>query len=378
VSWRLIVLTACLAACDGKGWLRESHILVNGFLETNEDCRDWLCDHDENTDLTTYDGAIFLVHRTAESQVLGPNSSLHVYRSDDNGDTFHVIAIIPAPTDRDLRDPCFYVMPDGSLAIKAITRLPVTSDRDSNVDSISINTVSPDAGMTWGPLTPIGPEQWSFWRVRQGADGTYYSAAYHDGDTSVSLFSSIDGQTWNLGAQVYGISDDTPVETELVFLPSGNLLAFVRMDGTNDELLGSMGRLRTKVCTAPPPYAAFDCTYELDGARLDGPLAFFWNKRLFFVARFHFLETQNRKRTDLYEITYKNETGPFEFIDHGHFPSAGDTSYAGIVPIPVGDPKTSQFLVSYYSSNLEEDPPWARAILGPTDIWTAKIDLANL
>jgi hypothetical protein len=364
----------CLvAACSSNdSWLVSSKILVDGYDELNMECRTDLCDHDENTDLTIFDNATYLVHRTAESQVLGPNSSLRVYRSDDHGGHFDLLAIIPAPTDRDLRDPSFYVI-DGQLAIKAITRLPVNSTRDSNVDSISIYTTSPDGGTTWTPLTPAGPDMWSFWRVRDDANGIHYSAAYADGDMSVSLFSSADGRTWTQGAQIYGVAADTPLETELVFLPSGNLLAFVRMDGTDDELLGSMGRLRTKVCTAPPPYSAFDCTYELDGARLDGPVAFFYGKRLFFVAREHYLEVANRKRTALYEIHYDSETGPFTFTMHGEFPSAGDTSYAGVVPI-----SGSKFLVTYYSSNIKEDGPWARAIFGPTDIWQATIDLSKL
>ena len=369
---RTVALAAVLAACSTDNWLVESHLVVDGYDETNMECRGGPCDHDENTDLVIFRGATYLVHRTAESQVLGPNSSLRVYRSDDHGKQFALIAVIPAPIDRDLRDPCFYVV-GGQLVIKAITRLPVSSTRDSSVDSISIATVSPDGGATWGPLTPIGPPTWSFWRVRQSADGTYYSAAYQDGDLSVVLFSSIDGEVWTQGPVIYGVSADTPLETELVFLPSGNLLAFVRMDGTNDELLGSMGRLRTAVCTAPPPYTVFTCGNELDGARLDGPVAFFYRERLFIIAREHYLEVANRKRTALYEIAYDSETGPFQFTKHGEFPSAGDTSYAGVAPI-----SGSRFLVSYYSSNLIEDPPWARAIFGPTDIWQATIDLSRL
>ena len=369
----MLLVAVAGIGCGSDSWLASSKLLFDGYDETNLDCRTGPCPHDENTDLAIYGGATYLVHRTAESQVLGPNSSLRVYRSDDHGGRFDLLAVIPAPTDRDLRDPCFYVMPDGSLAIKAITRLPVNSTRDSNVDSISVNTISSDGGTTWSTLAPIGPEMWSFWRVKQSADATYYSAAYQDGDLSVVLFSSADGQTWTQGPLVYGMSEDTPLETELVFLPSGLLQAYVRMDGTDDELLGSMGRLRTKVCTAPPPYSTFDCTYELDGARLDGPVAFFWGKRLFFVAREHYLEVENRKRTALYEITYTAETGPFDFVMHGEFPSAGDTSYAGVAPIA-----GARFLVTYYSSNLKQDGPWARAIFGPTDIWQATIDLSAL
>jgi len=38
-------------------------------------------------------------------------------------------------------------------------------------------------------------------------------------------------------------------------MPSGKLLALVRMDGTDAELLGDMGRLRTKICWADTSYA---------------------------------------------------------------------------------------------------------------------------
>ncbi len=379
MRWPAVVVIA-LAACgdntvpsasDGPAWLEDSKILVDGFTETNQDCRTGLCDHDENTDLTIFNGATYLVHRTAESQVLGPNSSLHVYRSDDHGGHFDLLAIIPAPIDRDLRDPSFYVI-DGQLALKAITRLPVTSERDANTDSITVNTISPDGGATWGALTPIGPEMWSFWRVRDDANGVHYSAAYEDGDQAVQLFSSIDGQTWTAGAMIHTVSADTPLETELVFQPGGHLLAFVRMDGTDAELLGNFGRLRTKVCAADPPYATFDCSQELDGARLDGPVAFTDGGRQFIIARKHFIEPADRKRTALYEITQTG--GTFAWIDHGEFPSAGDTSYAGIVPID----DDHHYLVSYYSSNIAQDGPWAREMLEASDIWQATIDLSQL
>jgi hypothetical protein len=56
------------------------------------------------------------------------------------------------------------------------------------------------------------------------------------------------------GTQVYGVSADTPLEPELTFSPSGRrLLALVRMDGSDSELLGFQGRLRTKVCWATVP-----------------------------------------------------------------------------------------------------------------------------
>ena len=210
---------------------------------------------------------------------------------------------------------------------------------------------------------------WSFWRVKADTDGTLYSAAYADGDMSIKLFSSVDGVTWTPGATMYDVSEDTPVETELIFNGDG-LTALVRVDGTNDEILGNAGRLRTKVCKAQRPYTTFDCSGTLDGVRLDGPMAFSYKDREFVIARKHLMEARDRKRTALYELV----PGGAGWIEHGEFPSAGDTSYAGVAPID----ENGKFLVTYYSSNLHEDPPWSLGMLGPTDIWQATIDLGAL
>ncbi|HEY6173371.1 MAG TPA: hypothetical protein VIX73_02965, partial [Kofleriaceae bacterium] len=208
---------------------------------------------------------------------------------------------------------------------------------------------------------------------KDDAAGVHYAAAYEDGDKSVVLFSSVDGMNWTRGAQIYGVAADTPLETELVFVPSGKLLALVRMDGTDDELLGFAGRLRTKVCWAAPPFTSWDCSRELDGVRLDGPVAFFHDARLFVVARKHLIGPDDRKRTALYELTGNFDGGDLQIIEHGELPSAGDTSYAGVAPID-----RDRVLVTWYSSLVPQDDSWARAVFGASDIWQATLDLSQL
>src|ERR1043166_947069 len=127
---RLFVLLALVSACGGGGWLSDARVLVDGDHAAATDCRTQICRHNENTDLTTFHGATYLVHRTAMSQILGPNSSLWVSRSNDHGKTWRLLAVIPAVDGRDLRDPSFYEL-GGKLAIKALTRLRVNSVRDS-------------------------------------------------------------------------------------------------------------------------------------------------------------------------------------------------------------------------------------------------------
>jgi hypothetical protein len=362
------VLCLTVLACDdgtpADYVIHNPHVFVSGHDVSNMDCRSAICPHNENTDLIQWNGAFWLVHRSAVSQILGPNSSLWIYRSPDGND-FTRVAQVLAPVDRDIRDPHFFVV-GNELRIKALTRLPVTSSRDSNVDTVAVVMRSTD-GMTWSDPAPIGPPQWSFWRIKQQG-GVYYTAAYHDGDTDVALFSSTDGLTWTQGADIYGYSPDTPLETELVFMPSGRMLALVRMDGTDAELLGAEGRLRTKVCWSQPPYDRFDCPQELMGQRLDGPVAFFIGARLFVIAREH-LQPSERKRTALFELTGNFEGGPLTIGKRFDLPSAGDTAYAGMAPL-----SANQIVVSWYSSDLKQDEPWALGILDLADIWMAHIE----
>ena len=257
-------------------FMPSASVFVDGhdYDDLTRDCRTEMCRHNENTDMIAWNGSLWLVHRTAISQSLGPNSALHVYRSTDRGVSFRQTALLPAPIDRDIRDPCFFIV-GGKLYLKALTRVtpPISaSSRDTDVDTVTVLMTSSD-GVTWSDQQEIGPHGWSFWRVKEH-QGTYYSAAYQDGDLSVVLYSSLDGVVWTAGPVVFGVSADTPLETELTFMPGGKLMALVRTDGTDAELLGDEGALETRVCWADPPYASFSCTEQFDGQRLDGPLTF--------------------------------------------------------------------------------------------------------
>jgi hypothetical protein len=420
-------------------WNTESAIFVNGFearAAQQTDCRTQICQHNEDTDMIAWNGAIYMVHRTAMSQSLGPNSSLLVYKSTDDGATFKEVARIVAPLSpidaddpatmgRDIRDPAFFIVKGAggieTLHLKAITRLPtsisVDQIRDSNVTSISVGFTSTD-GITYGPLARLAPNDWSFWRVKE-IGGVYYSAAYHDGDSSVSLYSSTDGVTWIQGAQIFGITADTPLETELVAMPNGNMLALVRTDGSDADLFGNDGNQRTHVCRAPPPYTSFRCPETILGERFDGPVAFFWDGRLFVIARRH-VDTNGvlmRKRTSLFELSPATvgagdagaDGGVLVAVDSGldamgamssdwspstdagdsgtgfdgepilavkwwgDLPSAGDTAYAG-----VAFTDATHARVVWYAGDVQQDEAWALSMLGPTNIWLGTIDFSRV
>ena len=383
------LLAVVLAACSEAGtspeaddggdaapvpipfFMPDPTVFVDGHLydDYTRDCRTEMCRHNENTDMIAWNGSLWLVHRTAISQTLGPNSALHVYQSTDDGVSFHETALIDAPVDRDIRDPCFYVV-GGQLHLKALTRLPVSLTRDTGVDTVAVGMSSSD-GVNWSAQQPIGPHGWSFWRIKENA-GTYYTAAYQDGDLQVVLYTSTDGMTWTAGPLVYGISADTPLETELTFMPGGQMMALVRMDGTDAELLGDQGRLRTKICWSDPPFTSFSCPAEFDGQRLDGPLTFWWQGRLFVVGRKH-LQGTGKKRTSLYEIRGDFYGGELTIGEWGEIPSAGDTSYAGAVQLD-----DTHVLLSWYSGDLQADPPWVLGMFDLTSIWLGSVDMTQL
>ena len=67
-------------------WVIDPVIQVSGEdNQVNRDCRTGICRHNENTDMTLWKGSIWLVHRTAFTQILGPNSALHTLRVERPG-----------------------------------------------------------------------------------------------------------------------------------------------------------------------------------------------------------------------------------------------------------------------------------------------------
>jgi hypothetical protein len=362
---------AAHAAPQRPPWLIDAGVIVHGS-DTTLNCRTGVCRHNENTDLIRWQRSIWLVHRTAQSQILGPNSSLRIYESTDGGASFPLQAVLPAPVDRDIRDPAFYVTADGVLHIKAIAREPGIGYRDCAGDALPLETHSAD-GRHWSPWYQMAPNGWSFWRpVEHG--GVFYDAAYAECDWQVDLFRSTDGIHWEHGPVIYAVPRDTPLETELVFSPSGGrVLALVRTDGDPTQIGGNEGTVKTVVCWAPKPFNSFNCPQELLDVRLDGPVAWWWSGRLFVLARKQIPDPQVHKRTALYELTGNFEGGPLAIHDRGELPSAGDTSYAGIAQV---DP--THYVTTWYSSDPAQDPGWEQGYAGPTDIWRGHIDMTKI
>ena len=111
--------------------------------------------------------------------------------------------------------------------------------------------------------------------------------------------------------------------------------------------------------------------------RLDGPYLFTYHDRIYAVGRYQpdlghsgLLTAQGsvlaRKRTSLFEV----RTDGLAYLTD--LPSAGDTSYTGVVI--AGDTA----YISYYTSPIDRDYSWILGMLTPSAVRMAKVDLLAL
>jgi len=319
--------------------------------------------HNENTDLIEWNGAFWMVFRGGEEAQNGsPLARLKVFRSDDRGDTWTMTAEVFMP-DRDIRDPKFVVQ-DGRLVLYACSRVPGAHVRDAGGLAWAVRTESAD-GVTWPVPVRVCDETWMFWRIVRH-DGAWFATGYNDGDVQVGLFRSTDGRAWEKVSLIFDSEPDVPSEAELHFR-GDTAIALVRLD--NGTTLLEEGH--TAICVATKPFASWDCGRVLD-KRLDGPNWFTHGGREIVIARKHLPDAY--KRTAVYELKgdLADPAAPITLVELQELQSAGDTSYVGVAPLG-----HDQFLVSWYSSDVAEDPNWLLGMFSPSDIWTAWLDLSK-
>jgi hypothetical protein len=345
--------------------------------------------HNENTVLSVQGGRLLLAFRGGESGQIGSGQAhINVYASQDLGKTFQKQAEVNAdslPDGRDIRDPKI-VNVNGRLFLYAISRLPGGHYRDLGGQAWTVRSESTDGGKTWSApektfadIDASGTETfWGFWRFTErvstgdaGAEHTLYATGYDDGDTTVGLFASPDGITWTKRAIIMDSSDDVPSEAELQFFgdDADTAVAVVRLDNQ-----GLLENGQSAICTSKAPFVTWECGRRIE-QRLDGPT---WHleqssgaSRSFFFARKHLPCT--RKRTAIYELRgdLADPSSPVEVCEIQEVKSAGDTSYTGLAS--VGD---NRYLLSWYSSAVDQDVPWLEGTYSPSDIWLADVDLS--
>jgi len=319
--------------------------------------------HNSNTDMIAWQGDLLLVHDARPYHLGTPDSRLIVRRSADGRD-WQTLATLRV-AGKDIRDPKLAVI-DGRLFLYALPNPNTYATPEGTVLATS------DDGVHWSDFEPVGPPGWLFWRPKTPDGGrTWYVAAYwHEHGRSILLRSS-DGRTWEQVSVIH--AGDANDETAIEFLPDGRLLATARLEVTPDAVLGN-ARAGTAVAIAAPPYVEWS-EHRVDTTRLDGPNLFSLDGRVFAVARWQpgpygpltrMASTLARKRTALYRVE------PTRIVWLSDLPSAGDTSYAGVVR------RGDDLYVDYYTSRPDRDYPWLLGMFLSSDVCMARFPVERL
>jgi hypothetical protein len=319
--------------------------------------------HNSNTDLVAWGDDLLLVHATSPWHLGSTASRLLVKRSSDGGRSWEELARLGIPG-HDVRDPKLVVI-DGVLFLYALPNLGRAATPIGTVLATSRD------GRAWTDFEPVGPEGWLFWRPKTRDGRTWYVSAYWKDHGRSILLRSEDGRAWERVSTIH--EGDGNDETAIEFLPDGRLLATARLEITPDTVLGN-DDAGTALAVADPPYVEWREVFT-PIARLDGPVLFRHAGAVFAVARWQPPPhgglwkqggTLVRKRTGLYRVE------PQRLVYLSDLPSAGDTSYAGVVL------RDGALLTEYYTSRIDRDYPWLLGMFLPTELRMARIPLDGL
>lgn len=354
----------------GYWYLRPNRAQVNSdiVLET------WDIDagqaHNSNTDMIRWGDSIYIAYVSSPYHFASDASVLHVKRSNDLGYTWEQVETFN-PTGEDIRDPKFAVI-GGQLFLYALKNTNFVAE-----PYITVYASTAD-GTEWTDFRTI-PELdgWLFWRPKTRDGLTFYNAAYWYQHGRAVLLRSTDGIHWEIVSIINeGERND---ETEIEFLPDGRMLATARLEYDESWLDGALGDPRgaTLITISAPPYTSWTELAQSKVTRLDGPYLFSYHDRVYAVGRYQPdlgrsgpLTSQgsalSRKRTSLFEVRLD---GLVYLTD---LPSAGDTSYEGVVL----DRDTAY--ISYYTSPINRDYAWILGMFSPSAVRMAKVDLAAM
>jgi hypothetical protein len=318
--------------------------------------------HNANTDMIDFDGWFYLCHQTSPYHLGSSRSRLFLWRSRD-ARAWEKVAEFKNQRGLEYRDPKFAVI-RGRLFLYVLPNLtlmaePVTTEFTSSAD-----------GVTWEPLVEVNQPGWLYWRPKTRDGVTWYVTAYWGEHGKSTLLKSPDGIDWSPVSMIYeGERND---ETDFEFLEDGRIIATARLEGNGNQWGDATAS--TLIAVASPPYERWSYA-KSRVTRLDGPCLFPYNGRVYAIGRYQATRAPRiaeqggmyaRKRTSLFLIE------PDRLLYLCDLPSAGDTSYAGIVM------RGEELFASYYTSPVEKDYTWSMGLFRRTDIRMARIHLPSL
>jgi hypothetical protein len=365
----LVVILVLLASLIAYWYLRPNRAQVNTSIVV--DSWDIANDrmHNSNTDLIVWQGKYYVSYVSSPFHFGSKESALHVKVSTDQGLTWLEVNTF-TPFGEDIRDPKFAAI-GNRLFLYALKNTSFVAEPYITVYSYT------DDGLKWTTFDVVpGLDGWLFWRPKTQDGITFYNAAYWFQHGKSVLLKSTDGINWEIVSTIH--QGDRNDETEIQFLPDGRLLATARLEysGFADGAFGDP-KGATLIAVSAPPYTEWTDLLQSRVTRLDGPYLFSYHDRVYAVGRYQpdlghsgLLTAQGsilaRKRTSLFEV----RTDGLAYLTD--LPSAGDTSYTGVVV--EGDIA----YVSYYTSPIDRDYSWILGMLTPSAVRMAKVDLLAL
>lgn len=294
-------------------------------------CKIWdKAPHSALTDLIYYQDQFLCAFRESDSHVGGRNGVICVLQS-SNAVVWNLVSSLEVEG-WDLRDPKLSIMPDGRLMLLVgASKFNRNRQRTAHQSLVCFST---DA-VNWTSFISVGePEEW-LWRVTW-FQGSAYGIAYYfeephnrKGEWRTRLYHSENGILYEklTDFEIPG----RPNESTLRFLPSGQLIALIRRDGTNDN--------HAWIGTSFPPYE--DWLWSQTTHYFGGPNFLILPEREMWAAgRIMTVSPYGQQeKTVLAEMTMK-DIKPVLTL-----PSGGDCSYPGLV---FQDP---YLWISYYSSH---------------------------
>jgi hypothetical protein len=358
----LAVLVLLLLLMVGYWYLRPNQAGVSDDLygETWIAVDDGL--HNSNTDMIYWNDAFYLIYASSPFHFASKDSRLHILRSED-GHNWEQTAEFDAAGE-DIRDPKFAPIGD-RLFLYALKNTDFAAEPYQTVYAVS------EDGASWSPFQELEPKGWLFWRPKTADGSTWFAPAYWHEHGQAALLRSTDGETWEIQSEIH--KGDRSDEPAVEFLPDGRLLATVRLE-MSDSLTGHPDG-STLITTSEPPYEIWTPIAKSQVTRLDGPALFSYNDQLYAVGRYQphvagpfgwMGSIFSRKRTALYRV---EEDGLVHLSD---LPSAGDTSYAGLVR------RGDNLYISYYTNDVDKDYPWILGMVSPSEIRMARVNLPSL
>ncbi|MHA1716086.1 MAG: hypothetical protein ACTSXP_10610, partial [Promethearchaeota archaeon] len=228
-------------------------------------------------------------------------------------------------------------------------------------------------GNSWHEVKNVPDlDGWLFWRPKTNDNITFYTAAYwHEHGASI-LLKTTNGINWTKVSDIH--KGDGNDETAIEFLPDGRLITTARLEITPDNGIGNTDA-GTLIAVSEYPYNSWENATVSHLTRLDGPCLFKLNSRIFAVGRFQ--PEKDMLLTQLGGILSKKRTSIFSLDENKlnwltDLPSAGDTSYAGVVV------KNGSVYISYYTSDVSHDYPWFLGMFLGSPIKMARIDVSTL